>query len=583
MYDDPRDPTPYDPHENLTEDSDDALADLEKEFEARKQKLLEERSRKRERAREFRQVERTPSPVRRNKPKPEPRAEVRSASFTSIPSSNSPAEHSILRRQQEPKTSHVFATRFHGNHEQNAERIDYNERQFEFENLPSSKSVAVDTDRPDPVSGEALSRRYFSEDDVSKVLRNVKVLRTAKLLAKVFAPKFEEPAYTNWCFTGIIMHKSDPRTTVNNQKYMMLRVGDFIHSIDVFLFSDAFKKFWKVRVGDVVAILNPKVKKMGSSFNLSLLEDLNNVLELGTLRHFGHCAGKTKLGDNCNNVVDRLKNVLCNYHEESKYKQGSRMELQGSVKPKAPVNRHGQTSQAYMSRGSNVPTYVQYNTAGIQEKDLLYSGGEQYSKDKYDKPVQESEASKMRKRRANEKLRNDLLSSAAPKRLGDLERLGILVPEHLKQTERQNSLRKVRQHAFKGNFLNGLGYDPTHSACLDAGDWKPTESLQELRAISKGKNISLLASKDDKQKLNQRKRTALKILKSNRSPDLPFGPRDKGEKRGNDLGDNQSGRGGQACENFAANEEEGDSDLEISFACDADERHYQDVLAAPSQ
>ena len=61
-YDDPRDSKKLDEHEVLTEDSDNELADLEKEFAARKQKLLEERARARERKRSQVQIERSPSP-----------------------------------------------------------------------------------------------------------------------------------------------------------------------------------------------------------------------------------------------------------------------------------------------------------------------------------------------------------------------------------------------------------------------------------------------------------------------------------------------------------------------------------------
>ncbi|OBA20131.1 hypothetical protein METBIDRAFT_16866, partial [Metschnikowia bicuspidata var. bicuspidata NRRL YB-4993] len=504
-YDDPRDEVPKDLHDVLTEDSDDAFADLEKEFAVKKQKLMEERARKRERNRTALQVERSPSPKRfKEESKPKTvnyTVTLSSATRPLEPDIPKPLVAPLRAFQKVPSvSSNQFATRLFENENQSSS-INYNERFYEFENIPKGKLVVLnDQNAKDEISGEILRRRLIQEGDAQRLLKDTKVLRVSKLLAKIVPPKYEEPMYTNWCLTGIVIYKSDPKTTVNGKKYMTLRVGNFSITVDLFLFGDAFQKYWKLRCGDVIAVLNPTVKKYGSGFNLSLQDGLDCILEIGALKNYGHCSGTNKEGGTCKFVIDLLKNDLCSFHEESKFKRGSRMELQGSVKPKAPKNKQGQTSQAFMSGSTNKPLYVQYLNAGFLEKDAVYNGGEQFDQSKYDRPVKENDAAKLRKRKANEKLRLQLLNSAPPNRLNDLEKMGIIPQGEQEKIERQNSLLKIKLQAFKNKFLKGMGYDPTFEKSHQLDKIKPTKSMEELLSISKSKKVSLQPSEEEKRK-----------------------------------------------------------------------------------
>lgn len=534
---DPRDEPRADPNEVLTEDSDDALADLEKEFEAKKLKLLEERARKRQRTTKKVEVERSPSPP------PRGAREIRESAIGTNsreilkgnPSTtlSYTGQHEIpdfkaqgfpdnrakditrgIKKVSRPATekSSLFASQLFDSKSSTAS-VNYNERVFEFENLPKTKieQTSEDTER-DLISGEALSRRYYGAPVLDKLLANIKILRVPKLLAKVVPPKYEEPSYVNWCMTGIIMHKSEPKTSVNNKKYMALRVGNFHQTVDVMLFGDAFQKFWKVRAGDVIAILNPTVKKFGNSFSLSILDDLDNLIELGTLKHYGRCAAKTAQGEPCKHIVDTLKNKLCSYHEESKYKQGGRMELQGSVKPKAPQNKRGDASEMYVNGSTKQPMFVQYANAGFHEKDLVFSGGEQFDHTKYDRAV-ESKASKLRKERANARLEEQLLHNVAPRHLNELTKLGIVNDKRDFAKERQSALR-IRKHAFNSTFITGMGFDPTVATNVSgAKSATKLEQLKELRELSQGKKISLEPSVEDKKQKQHKWKQTLKLTK----------------------------------------------------------------------
>lgn len=505
-YDDPREKKETDENEVMTEDSDDELADLEKEFAARKQKLLEERARTKERKRSHVQIERSPSPsprveVKEVSPDIETRTKTERIPLTGVAEVDHKREKTALRaaysafqRADQRANGSAFASKLYETKTLQQPTINYNERIFEFENVPKPVVLnTTDENNKDHISGHCLSRRYIGEDSLEVIMRHVKILRVSKLLAKVVKPNFEEPLYVNWCFTGIIMNKSEPKMAVNNKKYLSLRVGDFVNTIDVMLFGEAFQKYWKVRLGDVIVILNPVIRRYNGSFNLSLTTDLHNLLELGTLKNYGHCSSMAKLGEQCKQIVDTLRNTLCTYHEESKFKQGSRMELQGSVKPKAPQNRFGEKSEMYFNKTSNKPMFVLYENSGFHQRDMVYNGGEQFDHNKYDRPM-ESKAAKLRKKKANDNLEKKLLSSVAPRGLENLQKLGIVhkMDNTSKETE------KVRKLAFKGTFVQGMGFDPTVQP-RDKNNFsgaKTLVSLDELRNLSKNKKISLKPSKE---------------------------------------------------------------------------------------
>lgn len=539
--DDPRD-IAREPEEHLTEDSDDALADLEKEFEAKKLRLLEERELKRQRKRSHVQIERSPSPERIAPP---------AAKVAKV--EEAPKKPSSFVRVQ-PKTT-AFADKLYDLKTTEQRPFDYNERVFEFENIPASSIQP--SDARDSVSGELLSRRYMLEPELDRLVAGKKILRVQKLLAKVVGPLYEEPRYVNWCFAGIIVHKSEPRVSVNSSKYLSLRVGNFVHNVDVMLFGDAFKKYWKLRVGDIIVVLNPTVKKYAGGFNVSLLEDLDNVVEIGTLRNFGHCLGQSKLGEKCKHVVDISKNTLCTFHEESKYKQGSRMELHGSVKPKAPQNARGERSQMYVNASTNQPSFVSYNP-GATQKDQVYAGGEQFDNRKYDKAPVESAAARKRKQLANKRLETQLLQNVAPRHLNDLQKLGIVHRDRTGLQDHHNKTEAIRQQAFKSTFITKMGFDPTNVPDNDPNreDNMRLQSLQELHLLSRAKNVSLERSREEKAKQKLKWKLNINFLKPGASKVVP-----------------------NSATSPSISLLDDDSDIEIAFGNEADKSSYEHVKA----
>lgn len=523
MDSDPRDELPPDPNDVLTEDSEDELADLEKEYEVKKARLLAERDAKRTKALAAVEVPRSPSPDSRRErlPQKKPKLLVKEQVRSVVPTYSDSLKPSVNLNQKvfQRVPSSSFASNLHGiEQDQRPEILKYNERFFEFENLPKRKIINCnDKAEKDAYSGEILLRRYYEEPELEKRLRKVKILRAPKLLAKVYAPNFEEPSYINWCLAGIVMHKSEPKTTSTNSKYLALRVGLFSQTVDVYLFGDAFKKFWKTQCGDVIVILNPTIKKYGKGFNLSLKDDLDCLIEIGTLKHYNKCSATTHLGERCKYVVDSLKNELCSFHEESKFKQRSRMELQGSVKAKAPRDKNGSVGQMYIGKNSYMLLYVAYESAGMVEKDVVYVGGEQFDESKYDRPVIESAAAKLRKKRANQSLQLQLLTRSTPARVGELQKLGIVSEDISTDGYKLNLLH---MQAFNRGFVKGIGYDPiaevNPSSTSNLKIHNRSGALEELKNLSYGKTVSLAPSATELQYKSAKRKQALQILGKNK-------------------------------------------------------------------
>lgn len=553
---DPRQPAAN--AEQLTEDSGDELADLEKEYAMRKQRLLEARARRK-------QLEKSPPLQVTRSPLP-PRKQAAPCELENAKNIERSERKAPWRRANES----AFATRLQQTEATPQTVQNYHERFFEFENIPKRQNIACD--ETCDVSGMALSRRHISSSTAGQMLANVKILRVEKLLAKVTAPAFAEPSYTNWAFAGIVVSKLAPKTLATNCRYMVVKIGNFLHTVDVMLFGDAFVKYWKLTLGDVVCILNPRVRKFGTSFSLHIQGDLDCVLELGSAKHYGHCSATTKSGTPCKYVVDRLQSELCSFHEEAKFSGGGggRMELQGLVKSRAPRNRSGALQQMFMARNSHVPVVVStYEQTGITERDsvVLHSGG--FDESRFDRPMGEKEQEKRRRaamEAANKKLELKL-ASTAPRHHLDLEKLGLLSQKSAPSTD--SELRRV---AFRSDFLAGIGFDPTlQGTCRKASR---LHTVQELASLSRHKSASLKPSHEDVVRRKQKWKQNLMLAKQSATnasstsnvlpsgaaaiPPIPKRPRTSPPKITNAGGDVS----------------ESDSDLEIAFSNSSDFMAY---------
>lgn len=361
--DDPRDEPKNENEVILTDSSDDELADLEKEYAVKRQKLLELRK---EVAKSVKIDEERRRKTAKNGVDD---AKIGTKEYVAGSGSqvvnqlgnleaiaknkNDIQNKSIARmvaKVNKPASSGGFAAGLERAGGRNDQGPEFATRQFEFVNIPPPLDIDLAESDRDEVSGFRLRKRYISPDALQTLLADKKVLRIEKLLAKVSPPSFYEPAYANWCLVGLVLEKLEPIASGNKSesaskkgsgKYIKISVGNFAHSVRVMLFGAALDRWWKLRVGDIVCILNPNVNrwlhKSKIGFNLALNTAVDSILEIGLCRDFGKCSFE----NGCNTMIDTTQGTLCGYHQDLHFRKyaSKRMELNGSVLARRPVDR----------------------------------------------------------------------------------------------------------------------------------------------------------------------------------------------------------------------------------------------------
>ncbi|KAF8975432.1 hypothetical protein BGZ46_009132 [Entomortierella lignicola] len=122
----------------------------------------------------------------------------------------------------------------------------------------------------------------------------------------------------NWVVAGVVGAKSKQRMTAKKVKYCHFQLGDLQSSlINVFMFRDVMTRHYdKIRVGDVVAILNPKVLHQAErSGTLGVeLDHPDCLLVLGTSADYGLCEAVKLNEEKCGRLLNKRGSAYCNYH-----------------------------------------------------------------------------------------------------------------------------------------------------------------------------------------------------------------------------------------------------------------------------
>lgn len=520
----------------LTESSSDELADLQKEFEVRRQKILENKLKKKKADVPEKHVVRSPSPERATNRYIGPPPAKSKTSFLkeTIPDKKKePDNRSKIESRNEPSQ---FFNKLHQSSQHAPKAIDYETREFLFD-IPPPQEIAVE--EKEQFSSQYIRKRYITHDDLNRVLENKKVLKLDRMYAKITAPAYTEPAYANWCVIGIITAKKDPKLTKSTakekgSKYLKITISDLNLTVDLMIFGDAFKKYWKLRIGDVICVLNPDVnawKPPFNGFNLSISDGVDSIVEIGSSRDFGHCTMVKKDNTRCTSVINTSKSDLCNYHQEIKYKQSQnkRMELSGSVNLKSPTNKHGQKLSMYLSTNQNGKVsggYLNYEKINQQTVNYCQEGGK--IGDAFVNPKLLDNMT-VKRRKHNDSKNNLLLEKKLLKLLNNsnFKKLGLI-----KSTDQPEP--QLNKTAFNTSILNKIGFDPTTNnvTSIHTSPQKKrkqlSSDLQELYEISSHKQAArkLTSSTDDKLMKKNKWRSNLKTLNQykQRYESDPHGP-----------------------------------------------------------
>ena len=472
----------------LTESSDDELRDLVKEYESRARDLMKKKEQKRKEkvqaASSQPQISRSrsPSPVRRVK------RDVSNPELT-LKAHEEKAVNTIRQKAQQADYLNKFTNKFINVLKVSQKReIDYSEKVFEFENIP--KQITKECDEKDPVSRFYLLKRFYTVEEINELFINKKVLLIDQLFAKIFPPLFSEPNYANWILTGIILYKSETKYASDSKKskYIKLQVGNFMHSVDVMLFGDAYTRYWKLRVGDVIAILNPKVNPFRMSltastvsnrintsqnpkgFNLKLDDNSQCIVEIGRSRDIGFCKSVKKSGQSCNTPINIKKSEYCNFHLELAMRKASsqRMSLNGSVSLKAQTSSDGRTTAMYMAEGrmslktSRISTdYSNYRPTQTAAEKLYYSGSSFFN-DEYTNPkILENITEKRRKLKEENKDHKLELQLSKLKSQASLSKLGLFNDDISKKAS-SDLANKLLGVAFNNKAIDQIGFNSAY-------------------------------------------------------------------------------------------------------------------------
>lgn len=358
-----------------------------------------------------------------------------------------------------------------------------------FNGAVEGKTFApVITNEVDEFSNMWLKKRYMPIDDLKKMLEDVKILRLSKLFAKVRPPKFTEPQYSNWATIGILSKKDDIKMTssAKPQKYFKFTLTDFKHNLDVYIFGkEGTEKYYNLRIGDIIAILNPEVlpwrpsgkEQFIKSFNLRISHGYNCILEIGQSKDIGWCPEIIKNKNvACGTPINISTDRCCEFHREIQFRKtnSKRVDLTGNYALGAPMKAENQPmlyrsstssfkSKSTVGQYKVLPSWSQQNPqfydpyGGKSRHFTSSSAAKAFFDEKYQNP--DMLANLENKKR---KIMDSKKDSKIDKQLSRLLHKNTNTVDGLKNENKARKLKANTQHVLEGGLIQRLGFDPTH-------------------------------------------------------------------------------------------------------------------------
>ena len=170
-----------------------------------------------------------------------------------------------------------------------------------------------------------LSERYLDQQTVEDQLNNKKVLSITEVYAVVHPPNFEPPPFPSYVVMGIVARKGEVKQNKLKNKYVMLTLTDLKYDIALAVHGDAFDRYWNVRLGCLVAVLNPSFYESTQAndngvstkvVGMSITSGSDVILELGRSKDIGQCGATTSKGKRCSQWINSAKTSYCEFHIE---------------------------------------------------------------------------------------------------------------------------------------------------------------------------------------------------------------------------------------------------------------------------
>lgn len=446
-------------------------------------------------------------------------------------------------------SSSYFIDRFENSKKKEKLKIQAHEdmmstRVHTFGSNPLKEYKPIIVDELDEYSGISLTKRYIPVNILKETLQDIKLLRLNKLFAKIRPPKFEEPQYSNWAVLGIISQKSEVKYTssAKPQKFIKLTLTNFKQQIDVFIFGDSgVKKYITLRVGDVIAILNPEIlpwkpssgrEAMIKSFNLKIAHKYNCILEIGRSRDIGYCPIWNKATNSkCGNCIDKSIEKCCEYHREIQMRSSNakRLDLNGGFSMGAPTkvgvqptiyreDSNNKYNDRNLPNGNNNTNKRKYSSSGgnkrlpsfnLMSRSTGYNNQREEDLKKKSLTARHFSNNKAAKAFFDDDYHNpDMINNLDSKRrkIQDSKRSNKLDKMLNKMLHRDinlndkssteiDKLKTTTDTVLQSGIMQRLGFDPTHG---------------KVASVLKSKKFSLLNSKLDRDDLPKDKPSNMK-------------------------------------------------------------------------
>ncbi|KAL8689766.1 MAG: hypothetical protein Q9218_004633, partial [Villophora microphyllina] len=281
----------------------------------------------------------------------------------------------------------------------------------------SKKSVPTDPSLFEPFSSLHLSKRLIPHESLTKALTSKSILLLPDLLSTIKAPDYSLPdsLESDFVVLATIASKSSPlshkdkyktdnkaapfpstsdtpssslaeasesSSNVKGGKYMALTLTDLKWSLDLYLFTTAYTRFWRLTPGTVIAILNPSVmpppphNPHNNRFSLTLHSNDDTILEIGTARDLGWCESRRKDGKGCGTWIDKRHTSVCEFHIDQvveKTRRG-RMEINGTSASFGPGGRKSART-GFWGGGGSGGTRAKSRVLGPQRVEPRRGGG----------------------------------------------------------------------------------------------------------------------------------------------------------------------------------------------------------------
>ncbi|XP_054006512.1 protein MCM10 homolog [Hylaeus anthracinus] len=239
-----------------------------------------------------------------------------------------------------------------------------------FDFSATTQTTNVNTINNSPVTSKDIySDPFFGLRIVSPIVSSteLKARMNGKMAVPVSKIKYHintEKLDNDWVIAGVLINKSPTRTSQKGKAYCIWKISDLsdnINTICLFMFSGAYKMFWKTTIGTIIGILNPNVLESKDNTDLATLSVSNaqKVMILGKSKDMGKCKSKKKNGEPCNAIINVSRCEFCIYHVQQEYKKCSqRSELQSfSNTQKFSIDMLKNKTQQRKPLNSNFPEF----------------------------------------------------------------------------------------------------------------------------------------------------------------------------------------------------------------------------------